>query len=688
MPDFGFIIAMVTVAILFGLAIWSLNLFVWPSSGFLTGTLVITAVLVLLDLGVFSASPERSLFLLNCTLYAEGLMIPLWLFCSLTFARKPGQWYLSGIFIRSALLLSFLVVLLPFWFPLTTFYYSPDFLNERVLFLTSTGFLYYVVIMFYLVLALIQFETTLTNASPQALSSIKFHLIALSLILAVQIFYYSQAILYRTINMGYGQLRAFMFLIAALMMSYANIKRDNDIKITISRQMALKSVVLFSVGIYLVVLGVMGEGLKYCSGNFSRSFGVSLAFLLGTGLLLLLLSDRVRREVKVVLHKNFYQNKHDYRTQWLLLTEKLSSPSWDDLLHSVLEIYTLTFGISGATLFLYEENRGAYLVSATYQMKMKNEIILPENSLVQFMQKQGWVFFIRDQVKEVIEENRQLFDEHQISFIVPLPDTYRLEGFIVLGKMVKPDEAYIYEDFDLMKTFARQAVQAIRQQRLSRALLQTREEAAVGNVATFVMHDLKNQLTALSLISENAPRLITNPDFQKDLLVSLQGTVHKMQGLIGNLKTLDKQKLLYLENADLLDILTECSVQLCGANIIISGEHEFVHVDRAEIQKVVMNLLVNAIEASEPGMPVNAEVGTVDEFAYLKVKDTGSGMSPQFVESELFVPFHSTKASGLGIGLFQCRQIIQAHNGKIEVETAQGKGSTFTVWLPYTQELA
>jgi putative PEP-CTERM system histidine kinase len=542
--------------------------------------------------------------------------------------------------------------------------------------------------MFYLVLALIQFETTLTNASPQALSSIKFHLIALSLILAVQIFYYSQAILYRTINMGYGQLRAFMFLIAALMMSYANIKRDNDIKITISRQMALKSVVLFSVGIYLVVLGVMGEGLKYCSGNFSRSFGVSLAFLLGTGLLLLLLSDRVRREVKVVLHKNFYQNKHDYRTQWLLLTEKLSSPSWDDLLHSVLEIYTLTFGISGATLFLYEENRGAYLVSATYQMKMKNEIILPENSLVQLMQKQGWVFFIRDQVKEVIEENRQLFDEHQISFIVPLPDTYRLEGFIVLGKMVKPDEAYIYEDFDLMKTFARQAVQAIRQQRLSRALLQTREEAAVGNVATFVMHDLKNQLTALSLISENAPRLITNPDFQKDLLVSLQGTVHKMQGLIGNLKTLDKQKLLYLENADLLDILTECSVQLSGANIIISGEHEFVHVDRAEIQKVVMNLLVNAIEASEPGMPVNAEVGTVDEFAYLKVKDTGSGMSPQFVESELFVPFHSTKASGLGIGLFQCRQIIQAHNGKIEVETAQGKGSTFTVWLPYTQELA
>jgi putative PEP-CTERM system histidine kinase len=270
---------------------------------------------------------------------------------------------------------------------------------------------------------------------------------------------------------------------------------------------------------------------------------------------------------------------------------------------------------------------------------------------------------------------------------VPLPGNLRLEGFIVLGKMVKPDETYIYEDFDLMKTYARQAVQTIRQHRLARTLLQTREEAAIGNVATFVMHDLKNQVAALSLIAENAPRLISNPEFQRDLVFSLQATVQKMQALIGNLKTLDKQKLLDLATVDLLDMVQECAGQFGNGSIVVSGERQFAIVDRGEIQKVVMNLLLNGIESSEPGLPVHVEVGDGDNGVCIRVTDQGCGMSAPFIQKELFVPFHSTKPSGLGIGLFQCRQIIQGHNGRIDVESTPGAGSVFTVWLPRRQEM-
>jgi hypothetical protein len=686
MSSLSIIVSLLVVAALLGLAGWGLRFFARPSSLFLGGALGITALLVLFDLGVFTSSIEASFFWRKCSLFVEGLMVPIWLFCSLTFGRKTGQWYATGIMVRLMLVASFLLVLFPLLLPLHSFFYSPDFPNEPVLFLTTVGFIYYVVIMAYLVLTLIQFETTFVNASPQALWNSKFHLVGLSLILAVQVFYYSQALLYRTINMEYVQLRSLMFIVAALLMIYSHLRRGADTKITISRQMALKSVVLFSVGAYLVVLGLMGEGLKYCTGVFSRSIGVSLAFLMGLGLLLLLLSNRVRREIKVVLHKHFYQNKYDYRTQWLLLTERLSSPQWDEMLQSVLELYCETFGVSGATLFLYEENRGIYSVAAVHQMDLKNEVFQPDNTLIQFMQQKGWVFFIRDQVSAILEENRRLFEEHQISFVIPFPGTLRIEGFIVLGKMVKPDEAYIYEDFDLMKTCARQAIQAIRQQKLSQALLQTREEAAIGNVATFVMHDLKNQLAALSLVSENAPRLITNPDFQKDLLDSLLCTVHNMQDLIGNLKTLDKQNLLYMEKVDLLTLAKESAVQLGAGHVFVSGKQEFAYVDRGEMQKVVINLLVNGIEASENDKPVQVTVGEQDDLIYMRVSDNGCGMTPQFVQSELFVPFHSTKPAGLGIGLFQCRQIIQSHNGKIDVESTPGVGSTFTVWLPRRQE--
>jgi putative PEP-CTERM system histidine kinase len=263
-------------------------------------------------------------------------------------------------------------------------------------------------------------------------------------------------------------------------------------------------------------------------------------------------------------------------------------------------------------------------------------------------------------------------------------DDTRLEGFILLGRLIKPDENYIYEDFDLMKTYARQAYQTIRQHRLAQALLFSREEAAIGNVATFIMHDLKNQLAAISLITENAPHLISNPDYQKDLVVSLQSTVKNMQSLIGNLKTLHKDKLLHLEQVDLMDLVEDCTLLLPGNQITVFGNREFATVDRNEIQKVVMNLLVNGIEASDPDKPIDVEVGasTVDGHLFIRVQDRGYGMTQEFLKSELFVPFNTTKSSGLGIGLFQSRQIVQAHGGKIVVESSPETGSTFTIWLP------
>lgn len=686
MPGIGLTIALLAVVALLAMAIWGLRLFPRPASWFLCVALAMTALLLLFDLGSFSAAPGTATRWCRLTLLVEGLMVPVWLLCSLTFARSQGQLYQIGRVLRLGLALSLALAVVALAFPLDTFIYSPDFPRERILFLTSFGFYFHVAVMSFLVMALIQFETTFTNASPQALWNAKYHLIGLALILCVQVFYYSQALLYRTINLDYSQLRALMFLLAALLMLYASYRRNTDIKITISRQMALKSVVLFAVGAYLVVLGLLGEGLRYCSGEFSRSVGISLAFLLGAGLLLLLVSDRVRREIKVVLHKHFYQNKYDYRTQWLLLTERLSSPHWEVLQQSILETYCETFGVAGAGLFLYDEHRGQYAVTACYRLELKHELIQLDNGLIRFMQERGWVFFSHDRQVEILEENRRLFDELQATFVVPLPGNGRLEGFIVLGPMVKPDETYIYEDFDLMKTYARQAVQAILQHRLSRALLQSREEAAIGNVATFVMHDLKNQVAALSLITENAPRLISNTEFQRDLVFSLQTTVQKMQALIGNLKTLDRQKLLDLATVDLLDLVQESAEQFGNGTVAVSGDRVFATMDRAEIQKVVMNLLLNGIEASPQGAVVQAWVGSGADGVFVRVADSGSGMTPQFIQTELFVPFRSTKASGLGIGLFQCRQIVQGHGGRIDVESIPGRGSVFTVWLPGRQE--
>ncbi len=681
------VLAWLSALFLAGLAIASLRFFERPASLTVALLLLGTAVAVVVDDILLTPLISRYAVWLRGSLLIEGALVPIWLLCSLTCARSPGQWGRSGLFVRGVTIFSCFLVLPPALLAPQQLFYNPDFPHEPLLFLTTAGFYYYVVIMICLVVAFVQFESTFINASPQALWNIKFFLIALCLMLAVQVFYYSQALLYRTINIGYASFRSFMFIIAGGLMVFAFTRRDVNIKITISRQAALKSAVLFAVGIYLLILGAFGEGLKYCSGLFSRSIGISVVFLTGTGIALLCFSGRVRRELKVVLMKHFYQNKYDYRTQWLLFTEQLSTTSWNDMLQSVLEMYCNTFGVSGAALFLYDDQRRVYTVAATCRMDLKAEVVTPQNSLVVLMHERGWVYFVRDHVKAVLEENGPFLSRHKVSFVVPLPGEPAMEGFIVLGEMIKPDENYIYEDFDLMKTYARQAYQTIRHHRLSQALLVSREEAAVGNVATFIMHDLKNQLAAISLITENAPQLIGNPDYQKDLLISLQSTVQKIHGIISNLKTLDKNKTLHFEKGNLLSLVGDSADQLGSGHIKVLGEAVYPIFDRSEMQKVTMNLLVNAVEASASDATVTVEVGSEADQAFFRVRDSGCGMTSQFIQNELFVPFHSTKQSGLGIGLFQSRQIVQAHGGRIDVESAVGVGTTFTVWLPASEVL-
>jgi putative PEP-CTERM system histidine kinase len=264
--------------------------------------------------------------------------------------------------------------------------------------------------------------------------------------------------------------------------------------------------------------------------------------------------------------------------------------------------------------------------------------------------------------------------------VVPLFGGERLEGFIVLGRPVNNKEVYIYEDYDLMKTIARQASLAILHQRLSEQITHAREIAAIGNVAAFVAHDLKNLVSNLSLVVENAARYLHNPDFQKDMLTSLGNTVVKMQKLISRLKNLGDQDHLNQQQVNLLELAEKTALLVVGNMISVSGTAEIVRVDEIEIQNVILNLLMNGIEASGPQEPVAIEVGC-SNVPFIRIIDRGCGISARFLRTELFKPFRTTKKQGLGIGLYQCRQIVEAHGGRIEVSSVEGSGSVFTVWF-------
>jgi signal transduction histidine kinase len=105
-------------------------------------------------------------------------------------------------------------------------------------------------------------------------------------------------------------------------------------------------------------------------------------------------------------------------------------------------------------------------------------------------------------------------------------------------------------------------------------------------------------------------------------------------------------------------------------------------VDREQIQKVLTNLLVNAREASRPGQEICLSSEQRNGHVIISVRDHGCGISPEFLKNHLFKPFQTTKKKGIGIGMFQSRMIVEAHGGRIEVESRQTEGTTFRVVLP------
>ena len=109
-------------------------------------------------------------------------------------------------------------------------------------------------------------------------------------------------------------------------------------------------------------------------------------------------------------------------------------------------------------------------------------------------------------------------------------------------------------------------------------------------------------------------------------------------------------------------------------------------LDPEHLQKVVINLLLNANEAVDDQGEIHITTDTTDGWVILAMRDNGCGIPKAFMERSLFHPFQTTKSQGLGIGLFHSKMIVEAHHGRIEVESEEGKGSTFKVFLPIARD--
>ncbi len=205
-------------------------------------------------------------------------------------------------------------------------------------------------------------------------------------------------------------------------------------------------------------------------------------------------------------------------------------------------------------------------------------------------------------------------------------------------------------------------------------------------LSVFFVHDLKNLAAKLSLMVQNLPLYYDNPAFRDDALQVIASSVEKMNAMCGRLSLVGRELDLQYTAVALNELVRTTVADLHGSLhatlTYVPGPEMVLWIDPEQIRKVLENLLLNAHEAMDTPGCIRIETAQQERWAVLTVSDNGRGMTRTFMERSLFRPLHTTKSQGLGIGLFHSRTIVEAHHGRIDVESTEGQGSTFRVYLP------
>ena len=222
---------------------------------------------------------------------------------------------------------------------------------------------------------------------------------------------------------------------------------------------------------------------------------------------------------------------------------------------------------------------------------------------------------------------------------------------------------------------------------------EARQFQSFVRLSAMLTHDLKNAIEALSLIVSNMERHFDNEAFRADAMKSLNLATQNLRSLVDRLSnpvTTLSGEFKRPQPVDLVPLLNRVikltAEPALGAEQIKTKfpQSLLALVDAERIEKVIENLILNAVEAMAGSKgKISVAAGTAnDGKVFFSVSDTGVGMSPNFIEHQLFHPFATTKRRGVGLGLYTCREVVRANGGAIEVDSREGAGTTFRVVLP------
>ena len=630
---------------------------------------------------------------------ATAFLPGIWLIFSLTYARANAREVLLRWAIPLSLLfLSGVGVVLLFPKQLVVPVDGPAEFIPMSVALGPAGLLWTLAVLVSSILVMMNLERTYRASVGTMRWRIKFMVLGLFVLFAVRAYTCSQILLFQLITPALQALNSIALLVACALILRSLLRTGLfEVKVYPSQSVIQNSITVLLAGIYLVLVGALAKLVKLLGGDSAFHIKAFLVLVSLVLLTMLLLSDRVRLYTGRFVSRHFQRPIYDYRTVWRTFTEGTARQvQRGDLCEAVVKLVSGIFQALSVTIWTVDDDQKRLIFAASTSLsetkagELKSEHADESRVIAALVDHPDPVDL--DECKEDWAVPLRLLHPGEFRkggnrFCVPLIAAEEMLGLMVIGDRVG-GVPFSVQDLDLLRSVGEQAAASLLNIQLSQRLSQAKQLEAFQAMSAFFVHDLKNTASTLSLMLQNLPVHYQDPKFREDALRGISKTVTHINTMINRLSLLRQELTIEAVECDLNQVVTEglnTQQDLAGVELVKELKPlPRIRLDPAQIQKVLTNLVLNARDAVGAGGQIRVETERHNGWVVLAVSDNGCGMSPEFIQRQLYRPFQTTKKKGIGIGMFHCKMIVDAHRGRMEVESKPGKGTEFRVLLPVT----
>ena len=457
--------------------------------------------------------------------------------------------------------------------------------------------------------ALVLVHNVYGQAAPASRSHIRLAMLGLALIWTYDLNLYTIAYLGSAMAHRWVEWGGLPVALAAPMFALAS-RDESGWRIRLSRAATFQSLSLLAICAYFALMAIVATALRGSGLDWSAALLIALLAVMTVGAMVLLPSARARGWVKVKLAKHLFEHRYDYRTEWLRFTGTLGRAGADapPLTDRVVKAFADIVDARGGLLLVGEKNGSVeFAGSWNWEGEMPSPDGLADCAslwgeieesglIVEFEAlREGWA----DARHGTLSVPEWMFSDHSIWAGVPLLHQQRLVGFIVLAA---PEyrRRLDWEDFDLLRTAGNQAASSLAEAMGQEALANAQRFEEFNRRFAFILHDIKNLVSQLSLLARNAERHADNPEFRADMVATLQSSVGKMNDLLARLSPQSSSRVQRIEAQPLRLILTQAiAARRRDRDVQLLGDAGLCAlVDPDALEQAVSHLLQNAIDAS------------------------------------------------------------------------------------------